>query len=295
MSDMLSCKNLCKSYKDKEVLHDINLDIEKGKIYGLIGRNGAGKTTLLSIMAAQNPMSGGEVALYEDSDSNGIKIWENKIALSKICFSRELNPSNTAATATLKIKDYLEAASIYYDNWDASLADNLVNEFGLNKKDKMYKLSKGMLSMVTIIVALASKCDYTFLDEPVAGLDIVMRDKFYKILIDEYTESGRTFIVSTHIIDEAASVFEEVIIMDDGKILLKDNTDELLARCVHVSGKDEEVDKAVTGLNTYHEEKLGRSKGVTVMLSEGQSVAENSDISVQSITLQQLFLALCGD
>lgn len=289
MSELLNCKNVCKSYKNKEVLHNIDLEIEKGKIYGLIGRNGAGKTTLLSIMSAQNPKTSGEVTLDNE------KIWENSKALSKICFSRELNGSNTSSTAALKIKDYLKAASIYYENWDSNMADELMKEFGLNAKDKMFKLSKGMLSMVTIIVALASKCEFTFLDEPVAGLDIVMRDKFYKILIDEYSETGRTFIVSTHIIDEASAVFEEVIIVDDGKILLKENTEELLAKCVHVSGKDEEVDKAVAGLKTYHEEKVGRSKGVTVMLSDGQSVDESVDVSVQPVTLQQLFLALCGD
>lgn len=289
MAEMISCKNLCKSYKNKEVLHSINLDIESGKIYGLIGRNGAGKTTLLSIMSSQNPKSSGEVTL------NGENVWENRSVVSKICFSRELNSGSTAATAALKIKDYIQAASIYYDNWDADYANRLMKDFGLNPKDKLFKLSKGMLSMVTIIVALASKCEYTFLDEPVAGLDIVMRDKFYKLLIDEYTETGRTFIVSTHIIDEASSIFEEVIVVDDGKILLKDNTDELLSKCVHVSGKEEAVDKAVDGLATYHEEKIGRSKGVTVMLEEGQSVSETPDVSVQPITLQQLFLALCGD
>lgn len=288
MSGLLSCKNVCKSYKSIEVLHDINLDIEEGKIYGLLGRNGAGKTTLLSIMSAQNPMTSGAVLL------DGEKVWENRPVLSRICFSRELNSNTTAPTANLRIKDYLAAAAIYYDKWDSDMADGLMKEFGLNGKDKMYKLSKGMLSMVTIIVALASKCEYTFLDEPVAGLDIVMRDKFYKLLIDEYSNSGRTFIVSTHIIDEASPVFEEVIVVDDGKILLKENTDELLSRCVHVSGKDEEVDKAVAGLNTYHEEKVGRSKGVTVMLSDGQKV-DSGEVSVQTVSLQQLFLALCGD
>ena len=70
-----------------------------------------------------------------------------------------------------------------------------------------------MMSMVTIVVALASKAKYTFLDEPTAGLDVVARNDFYKLLIEEYTESGRTFVISTHIIDEASDVFEEVIII----------------------------------------------------------------------------------
>lgn len=285
----LSCKNLKKSYKDKEVLKNVNLDFEKGKIYGLIGRNGAGKTTLLSIMSAQNPKSSGEVTL------GGEEIWENRKTLSNICFSRELNQGTSSATGNYRIKEYLEAASVYYDNWDQEMADELVKEFKLNPKDRLMKISKGMLSMVTIIVALASKCEFTLLDEPVAGLDVFMRDKFYKLLLDEYTETGRTFVISTHIIDEASPVFEEVIVLKDGDVILKENTEEVLSRCVHVSGKAEAVDAAVEGLDTYHEEVVGRSKGYTVMLKEGQSIQENESISVQPVSLQNLFLALCGD
>ena len=88
------------------------------------------------------------------------------------------------------------------------------------------------MSMVTIVVALASKAKYTFLDEPTAGLDVVARNDFYKLLIEEYTESGRTFVISTHIIDEASDVFEEVIIIKDKKIALKENTTELLERAL---------------------------------------------------------------
>ena len=92
-----------------------------------------------------------------------------------------------------------------------------------------------MLSMVTILVAMASKAEFTFLDEPVAGLDVVAREQFYQLLLEEYTETGRTFVLSTHIIEEAADVMEEVIILDRGKILLKENTQELVDRARYVT------------------------------------------------------------
>lgn len=117
-----------------------------------------------------------------------------------------------------------------------------------------------MVSMVTIIVALASKADFTFLDEPVSGLDVVAREQFYRILLEEFTETGRTFVVSTHIMEEAADLFEEVIILKEGKLLLKENTEELLESCLHISGKAEEVDRATEGLEKHYEERLGRSK-----------------------------------
>lgn len=286
--EKLICKNVCKSYKDKEVLKNINLELEPGKIYGLIGRNGAGKTTLLSIMSAQNPATSGEVFLGEE------KVWENAKALAHICFSRELNPTTGYGANTVKVKQYLKTASIYYPNWDNEMAEHLVSLFEVDKKKQIAKLSKGMMSMVTIIVALASKADYTFLDEPVAGLDVVARDLFYKLLIEEYTETGRTFVISTHIIDEASDVFEETIVINHESVMLKENTTDLLERAYHISGRADVVDAEVVGKRTYGEEMIGRSKGVTVLLEEGQTIAASEELSVQKPTLQHLFVALCG-
>lgn len=284
----LVCKNICKNYKDKKVLEGLELEIEKGKIYGLIGRNGAGKTTLLSIMSGQNPASGGAVTL------DGQNVWENPEVLERICFSRELNTMSGNGANTMKVKEYLQAAAIYMPNWDKNMAERLIKEFELDTKTRIHKLSKGMLSMVTIIVALASKAEFTFLDEPVAGLDVVMRETFYKILLEEFAESRRTFIISTHIIEEAADVFEEVIMLDKGKIILKEDTQMLLDRAYHVSGKAEDVDAVTHGKKTYHTEKLGRSKGVTVLLVQGESLKVNSEVSVQPVSLQQIFVAMCG-
>ena len=156
-------------------------------------------------------------------------------------------------------------------------------------------MNKGMLSMITIIVALCSGAPYTFLDEPVAGLDVVAREQFYKLLLEEYSNSGRTFVVSTHIIEEAADVLEEVIILHEGKVLIETDTQAFVDSAVHVSGKIEEVDAATAGLEVHHPETVGRSKGVTVFLKPGQKVDESRDVSVQPVSLQRAFVALCGE
>ena len=223
----LRCENLSKSYGQKVVLNELNLELESGKIYGLIGRNGAGKTTMLSIMSNQNPSSSGMVTL------DGDNIWENRKALDRICFSRELNITAESGLAAYTVKRYLGAAAVYLPHWDKEMAAHLMQTFQLDPKAKLGKLSKGMLSMVTIIVAMASKAEFTFLDEPVAGLDVVAREQFYKLLLDEYTETWRTFVISTHIIEEAADVMEEVIILNKGKIILKENTQDLIDRASH--------------------------------------------------------------
>ena len=285
----LHCEHIVKTYSGKDVLREVTLDIQPGKIYGLIGRNGAGKTTLLSILTAQNPVTRGSVTL------DGEPVWENRRSLEKLCFSRELNATAESGLSSMKAKEYLRIASTYYENWDRELEERLVKLFNLNLKKKFAKMNKGMLSMVTIVVALCSKAPYTFLDEPVAGLDVVAREQFYKLLLEEYAATGRTFVISTHIIEEAANVLEDVIILHKGQVLVEENTQSFTGRARYVSGKAEDVDAAVKGLEVHHTDTVGRSKGATVFLKPGQNVDESCDVSVQPVSLQQAFVALCGE
>lgn len=284
----LECSAITKRFGKKEVLKGIDLTIEPGKIYGLVGRNGVGKTTLLSVMTAQAASNEGTVTY------DGQQVWENRDALDHLCFSRELNTMTSFGPNNQKIKEYFRLAALYYPNWDQAYADELMKRFGINTEQIVCKMSKGMLSMVTITIGLASKADITILDEPVAGLDVVAREDFYKELLEEQGRTGRTFIISTHIIEEAADLFEEVIIMKDGKVFLQENTVDLLERAAHVTGLEEEVDRVTEGLEIYHEEKMGRSKGVTVLLKEGQILPRSGEVTVQPISLQNLFVALCG-
>ena len=285
----LICENIVKTYSGRDVLQNVSLELLENKIYGLIGRNGAGKTTLLSILTAQNPATKGAVTL------DGMPVWENRRALEKLCFSRELNASVESGLASMKAKEYLRIAATYCENWDHAMEKRLLDLFELNVKKKLGKLSKGMLSMITIVVALCSKAPYTLLDEPVAGLDVVAREQFYKLLLEEYAATGRTFVISTHIIEEAANVLEDVIILHKGQVLVEENTQSFTGRARYVSGKAEDVDAAVKGLEVHHTDTVGRSKGATVFLKPGQSVDESYDVSVQPVSLQQAFVALCGE
>ena len=285
----LICENIVKTYGGKDVLQDVSLELKENKIYGLIGRNGAGKTTLLSILTAQNPATKGSVTL------DGMPVWENRRALEKLCFSRELNVGAESGLASMKVKEYLRIAATYYDNWDHGMEKKLVELFELNVKKKLSKLSKGMLSMVTIIVALCSKAPYTLLDEPVAGLDVVAREQFYKLLLEEYSATGRTFVISTHIIEEAASVFERVIILDEGRIIEDAPTEELVSQFHYVSGREDVVDQVTRGLNVLSTQQLGRQKTVAVRGDPGKlQSAREADVDVVPMNLQKVFVALCG-
>ncbi len=214
--------------------------------------------------------------------------------MNQICFSREI--SQTSSVANYKIKELFRIAKIYYPNWDSAMAKELLERFELEEKARISKLSKGMMSMVTIIIALASKCEYTFLDEPVAGLDIVSRKHFYHLLLEEYQESKRTFIISTHIIEEAADVFEEVIILKKGECLLKENADSLCARAYQISGRTDVIDQLTNSYKIHSTTLNGRSKSITVLLEEYQSIEPlklREELTVTPLNLQDLFVALC--
>ena len=287
---ILRAENIVKRYGKKEVLHGVSLSIQPGKIYGLLGRNGAGKTTLLGILTAQNTLDFGAVTY------NGENIWENQKALDEICFSRELSPMLLFGQNSLKAKEYLRAASLYYPHWDKDYADRLISLFDLDTKKQICKLSKGMMSMVTIVIALASRAPITILDEPVAGLDVVAREQFYRLLLADYEETGRTFIVSTHIIEEAAGVFEDIILIDNGQIIEAGNCAEFVAQFHLVTGSEADVAKAAAGLEVVLEERLGRSLTVCVR-GDGERLAANAaglDVDIEAVSLQKAFVCLTG-
>jgi len=284
----LTAEHVTKTYEDYDAVKDISFTLEQGKIYGLIGRNGAGKTTLLAGLTAQIPLTSGTVTL------DGEPVWENRRVLRELCFSRELSASTESGLASMRTRDYLRYAAIYYPHWDAAMARHLIETFRLPEKKRLGKLSKGMLSMVTVTAALASKAAFTFLDEPVAGLDVVAREQFYRLLLAEYQETGRTFVVSTHIIEEAANVLEQVIILHEGRLLLMTDTQGLLDRARQVTGKAEDVDRATAGLEVRRTWTEGRSKTAVVFLREGQTLEDGGAVTVQPMSLQQIFVALCG-
>lgn len=289
---VLAAKGIEKRYGKQQVLHGLDLEIRPGCIYGLIGRNGVGKTTLLGILTGQNTHDAGAVTY------GGQPVWENPAALADICFSRELTGGGAnQGRAALKVKDYLRAGAIYFPRWDAAYAERLVKLFKLDVKKTIMKLSKGQASMVTIVLALASRAPVTILDEPVAGMDVVAREQFYRLLLDDYAETGRTFIISTHIIEEAAGVFERVVILDDGRVIEDCPTEELVDQFRYVSGEEAALTAALqaSGAQALSAQSLGRHK-VTAVRGTAQQFAalQAAGLAVDPMSLQNLFVALCG-
>lgn len=285
MTAVIEVKNLTKHYKDKNALDNVSLDIEGGAIYGLLGRNGAGKTTLMSILTAQNFASSGDVRVF------GEHPYENSRVLSRMCFVRESQKYPDDATARHAFK----AASLFFTNWDQEFAEQLIEDFQLPMKQTIKKLSRGQLSAVGVIIGLASRAELTFFDEPYLGLDAVARQIFYDRLIEDYAEHPRTIILSSHLIDEVSNLIERVIVIDNGRILLDEETDAVRDRAVTVVGDADKVDAWSTGREVLHREALGRVASITVLGSlsaDERAEIAASGMDLAPVSLQQLIVRL---
>ena len=221
---ILKAEGIHKSYGKNEVLRDLDLEIHPGKIYGLIGRNGAGKTTLLGILTAQNTADRGSVTL------DGQAVWENQAALDQLCFSRELQATLFSGQNSLKVKHYLNSAAIYYSRWDQPYADRLLAEFRLEPNKKIFQLSKGQMSMVTILIALASRAPITILDEPAAGLDPGGRREILGGVKKYARESGTNVIIVSHSMEDMAMYCDDLVVMSSGKVLMHDTCAAVFSR-----------------------------------------------------------------
>lgn len=285
---MLEIKNLNKSYGKNKVLTDINIDIEENKIYGLLGRNGVGKTTLLNLIASQIISDSGEIKLV------GEKVFENTKAMDDICLVKVLPES----IKEKKVRDILALAEIMYKDWDKGYKDYLIKEFKLDTRKKLLKLSTGNQTILGLIIGLASRSKITMFDEPTLGLDAAMRYKFYNLLLEDYEKNPRTIIISTHLIDEVANLFEEVIILNDEKIALQDEVDVLKEKSYFLSGQEDKINLVIKDKKVIHREEFGSTKIVGIYGSLSDQEIKNikdSNIEISNIPLQKLFIYLTED
>jgi ABC-2 type transport system ATP-binding protein len=283
MNPVIEVRNLTKRYKDKVALDDISFDIEKDTIYGFLGRNGAGKTTAMSLLTAQNFATSGEVRVF------GEHPYENAKVLSRMCFVRESQKYPDDATP----QHAFTTARLFFPRWDQDLAEQLIDDFQLPTKRTIKKLSRGQLSAVGVIIGLASRAEITFFDEPYLGLDAVARQTFYDRLLADYAEHPRTVLLSSHLIDEVANLIERVLVIDDGRIIMDESTEDARSQATNVVGDAAAVEAAVHGREVLHRESLGRVASVTFLgrLSDDERAELiASGLELAPVSLQQLIV-----
>jgi len=229
MNNEISITNLSKYYNTKSnkkyALKNINIDIKKNKIVGLLGPNGAGKTTLLNLIANKITKNSGEICinnmLLKSPNNQNIVCMMNNDELSFKQFS---------------IEKLFKISKSYYKFYDSTYETKLINLFNIDKNKKYSALSKGQKGIVNSIIALSSKAPITILDETFVSLDPLTRNLLFKEIIIEYSNFPRTFIISTHYIDEISSLLEDVIILYNGNIIINSTKDSIDSMALTISG-----------------------------------------------------------
>lgn len=277
---------LTKRFGSFTAIDDVSLRIEPGRIHGLLGRNGAGKTTLMQLITGQDFATRGDIRVF------GEKPTENAHVLQNICFIKE----SQRYPEDFQPKHVLRSAPWFFENWDADLADQLVEEFRLPLNRRIKKLSRGQLSAVGVIVGLASRAPLTFFDEPYLGLDAVARQLFYDRLLEDFAEHPRTVVLSTHLIDEVANLLEHVVVIDQGRILMDEDAETLRTSATTVVGPRGAVDAFVRSREVLHRDGLGGLSSVTVagLGPADRSEAAAAGLELAPVSLQQLIVRKTG-
>jgi ABC-2 type transport system ATP-binding protein len=283
MSFAVTLRDVTLKYRDTDALADVNLELEAGKIYGLLGRNGAGKTSLLSLLAAFRKPTSGEVLV------NGEPVWENAPVVSRVALIREGGDFDDSET----VKSTIETGEIR-PGFDTEYALDLAERFELPLKKRIRELSRGKRSILAAICGLAARAELTMFDEVHLGMDAPTRDAFYKELLAEYLARPHTVVLSTHLIDEVANYLEEVIIVDKGRILRHEEVEVFQGMGATLTGPADAVDALAVGLEVLADRQLGGTKSVTVAaLDPGtRERAAAAGLEIGPVGLQDLFIHL---
>lgn len=286
MTPAISVAGVTRRYRGQLALDQVTVDLEPGSITGLLGRNGAGKTTFLRIVAGHEFASAGTVAVLGASPAG------NQAVLRRMIFIRE-----GQAYPDFRVRQVVRAASWFYPNWSHELAGALLDEFGLPLDRKVGNLSRGMRSAVGIVIGLAARAEVTLFDEPYAGLDAVSRQLFYDRLLADYAGHPRTVLLSTHLIDEAAGLFERVVVLHRGRVVLNTAADDLRGAATSVSGPAIAVAEFTAGRPVWDSRRVASQESAVVAgaLDEtDRARAAALHLHLEPLTLQQLVVRAAG-
>lgn len=283
MTAVIEVADLSRHYGKVRAVENVSFSVEEGAICGLLGRNGAGKTTLMRLVTGQEFATTGDIRVFGENPV------ENADVLGRTCFVREsqVYPDN------FRGKHVLRAASHLFPNWDAEYAERLVEDFRTPLNRPIKKLSRGQRSSIGVIVGLAARAELTLLDEPYAGLDAVARQLFYDHLLADYSANPRTIILSTHLIDEAARLLSQVLVIDAGELLIDSDADVLRGSAVTIVGGHAKVEAFAEGRDVLGWDSVGGISSVTLTdLSDAdRAEAVKAGLDVAPVSLQQLIVS----
>ena len=251
---MIETRKLCKSFEGFQALKELDVHVPKGAVYGLVGPNGAGKSTLIRHLAGILVPDSGEVLI------DGQPVFENTAVKARVAYIPDEIFYYTQATVA-DLKNFYKGL---YPSFDADCFEKLGEIFGTDTSRLVRKLSKGMQKQNAFRVALSCRPDVLLLDEPVDGLDPVMRRNVWSMIMADVAENGTTVLVSSHNLRELEDVCDHVGIMEQGSMLIERSLDELQNNIVKLQLVRQEGTELPEGMKILGRSSTGRLEQVIV-------------------------------
>ena len=214
MENIIEIKGLTKSYLNKKALNNVDLNLEKGKVIGILGPNGSGKTTMIKIITGILRQSKGDILV--DGKKPGVY---TKSVVSYL-------PDRNFLYEWMNIQDGINFYKDFYTDFDENKAYELLKFMKLDRNAKISSLSKGMTEKLNLTLVLSRKAKVYVLDEPIAGVDPVARDQILDAIINNYDKES-TMLITTHLVRDMENIFDDVVFLRDGEIYLTGNAEDL--------------------------------------------------------------------
>lgn len=278
-------RGIAKRFGSFWALKDIDIKLEQGKIYGLLGRNGAGKSTLLNILNHRLRASAGSYTIDGENP-----IHDHVLRKTYLVSPDDLFPKENKSLHKL-----FRETSYYFPDFDLAGARADLTRYGISAKQKFNKLSTGNASIVKTIIALRSKANYIFLDEPTLGHDAINREIFYKSVLALFAQEENCIVLSSHLISELAPLVEEVIFIDKGQVLLQETVEDLQARYCLLTGpwqKLLELGQILGRQAVLEGNQVGAVGELIAEIPANGITITDPDIKQGPVDLQRLFVAL---
>lgn len=286
---MIEVRNVMKEFDGFRALDDMSMTVQTGSVYGLVGPNGAGKSTIIRHLTGIYRQDAGEIKI------DGAPVFENPEVKSRIAYI----PDDIFYYANASIREMMDFYRSIYPHFDAERFKKLADVFGLDPKRQMRRLSKGMQKQAAFWIAVSLRPEILILDEPVDGLDPVMRRQIWSIIMADVAENGTTVLVSSHNLRELEDVCDSVGIMNKGKIMIERSLNELQENIVKIQLALPDGESLPEGLDILHKSNTGRLQslimhGTQEDLTEKLQSAHPLFIDAVPLTLEEIFIYELG-
>lgn len=286
---MIEVKKLVKTFGDFRALDGLDINVPSGAVYGLVGPNGAGKSTVIRHITGILKQNSGEVKV------DGEDVYENTAVKARIAYI----PDDVFYYTQASVNDMMKFYRDMYPKFDMERFSSLGKVFGIKTSSPVRKLSRGMQKQVAFWLALSMRPETVVLDEPVDGLDPVMRRQVWNVLLSDVAENGTTVLISSHNLRELEDVCDHVGIMNKGKMMIERNLADLQESLVKVQLALPEGKSVPDGLDILHMSELGHLKTIIVRGSTDDvtgklAAASPMFIDVLPLTLEEIFVYELG-